>query len=326
MSTKYDDRDYERRQRNYSGRSGSDYDRDYESRPRNYGSRSGSDYDRSYGDRSQQYGRNEGERERDRYAGESRWRGQYGRDYQSGREGFGREDRDYSSERDRNYGGSSGRSYGGYGADRGYYDDTSSTSQRYNERSRPAGANYPMTTRYGQSYGDRGRSEYDRGEYGSGEERGWWDRASDAVASWFGDEEAERRRRMDEQRQQYRGRGPKGYRRSDERIKEDINDRLSEGYLDASDVEVMVVNAEVTLTGTVNSRTDKRRAEDIAEDVNGVTNVENRIRVKRSDIDRYTESTGTSNTMGTTTGTTGTSSSAAAAGSTGTARGKTTGT
>ena len=44
----------------------------------------------------------------------------------------------------------------------------------------------------------------------------------------------------------YRGRGPKGYRRSDERIKEDINDRLSEGYLDATEIEV-AVNARFAL-------------------------------------------------------------------------------
>ena len=46
-----------------------------------------------------------------------------------------------------------------------------------------------------------GRDRYDRGE-----DRGWWDRASDAVASWFGDEDAERRRHMDQQRE-HRGRG-----------------------------------------------------------------------------------------------------------------------
>jgi osmotically-inducible protein OsmY len=38
-----------------------------------------------------------------------------------------------------------------------------------------------------------------------GEDRGWWDRASDEVASWFGDEEAERRRRMDAQRKSRSG-------------------------------------------------------------------------------------------------------------------------
>lgn len=91
---------------------------------------------------------------------------------------------------------------------------------------------------------------------------------------------------------QRRGRGPKNYRRSDERIKEDINDRLSDRpELDASDVEVTVVNCEVTLAGTVNARRDKRLAEDIAENVLGVQNVENRLRVKQlgfgTSTDRY---------------------------------------
>jgi hypothetical protein len=73
-----------------------------------------------------------------------------------------------------------------------------------------------------------------------------------------------------------------------------MNDRLSDdNYLDASDVEVMVTNAEVTLTGTVHNRNDKRRAEDMAESVSGVTNVENRLRVKQSNYGVYT-GTGTS--------------------------------
>ena len=110
---------------------------------------------------------------------------------------------------------------------------------------------------------------------------------------------------MDEQRERHRGKGPKSYRRSDERIREDVNDQLSEGYLDASEIEVMVVDGVVTLSGTVNSRSDKRRAEDIADDVRGVKNVENRLRVEQSDIDRYPSLHGTSSSMGTT-GTTGT--------------------
>jgi BON domain-containing protein len=117
--------------------------------------------------------------------------------------------------------------------------------------------------------------------------------------------------------------GPKGYRRSDERIKEDVNDRLSDDYyLDASDVEVAVQNTEVTLTGTVKNRSDKRRAEDLAESVSGVTNVENRLRVKQYDYttSRTTSITDTSSTPGTTT------SSAAAGGGGTTARGRSTAT
>jgi osmotically-inducible protein OsmY len=168
-----------------------------------------------------------------------------------------------------------GNPIGGSGFERGYNESSSGDYSR--QRS-----NYPSNYRSGERYGERG-SEYDRERYGGGgEERGWWDRASDAVASWFGDEDAERRRRMDEQRAHRRGRGPKNYRRSDERIREDVNDRLGDDYyIDASDIEVMVSNSEVTLTGTVPSRNDKRRAEDIAESVSGVTNVENRLRVKQ---------------------------------------------
>jgi sporulation protein YlmC with PRC-barrel domain len=81
----------------------------------------------------------------------------------------------------------------------------------------------------------------------------------------------------------YRGRGPKGYQRSDERIREDINDELTENsFIDASNIEVSVENGEVRLTGSVNSRYEKRLAEDIAEDTLGVTNVQNELRLSSS--------------------------------------------
>jgi osmotically-inducible protein OsmY len=109
------------------------------------------------------------------------------------------------------------------------------------------------------------------------EERGWWDRASDEVSAWFGDDDAERRREMDARHQ---GRGPKGYTRSDDRIREDVSDRLTDDpYVDASDIEIAVASAEVTLTGSVDSRNARRRAEDIAERVSGVTHVQNNLRV-----------------------------------------------
>jgi hypothetical protein len=80
---------------------------------------------------------------------------------------------------------------------------------------------------------------------------------------------------------QFAGRGPKGYQRSDERIKEEINDRLTaHPGVDASDVEVQVQSGEVTLTGTTPSRHCKRMAEDIAEQCAGVKDVRNEIKVK----------------------------------------------
>lgn len=108
-------------------------------------------------------------------------------------------------------------------------------------------------------------------------ERGWLDRAGDEVLSWFGDDYAERRRRHDGP---HRGKGPKGYQRSDERIKEDISDRLTDEWnIDASDISVTVENGDVILSGFVKDRFQKRRAADVADDVSGVKNVENRIRV-----------------------------------------------
>jgi osmotically-inducible protein OsmY len=299
-----------------------------------YGRRRDSEYGRSYGNESHgRYGR--GGEESERYSGENRWRGQYGssmssrsgREYEGRRQDYGRDwetERDYEGNRE--YGESSPL---GIDAQRRFREASSSYSQRYDYPS-----DYPTRDMYGNAGNrpfdyDRGRYgrgaergyEYERDRYGSGsdEDRGWWDRASDAVSSWFGDEEAERRRRMD-QRDEYRGRGPKGYRRSDERIKEDVNDRLSEGYLDATEIEVAVQNAEVTLTGTVNSRRDKRRAEDIADSVTGVTHVENRLRVKQSGYSSAT--TGYGNTA--TADTSGMSSSSGQ--STATARGRSAGT
>jgi osmotically-inducible protein OsmY len=78
----------------------------------------------------------------------------------------------------------------------------------------------------------------------------------------------------------YAGRGPRGYQRSGERIREDVNERLTDDWrVEASDIEVSVENGVVTLAGRVGSRAEKRRAEDIAESVSGVTDVSNQLRV-----------------------------------------------
>jgi hypothetical protein len=67
------------------------------------------------------------------------------------------------------------------------------------------------------------------------------------------------------------------------------------------------------------NRSDKRRAEDIAEAVSGVTNVENRLRVKESSLNRNTDF-GTTSATGTT-GTTSTSTPATSTGTTSRGRG-----
>jgi len=76
----------------------------------------------------------------------------------------------------------------------------------------------------------------------------------------------------------HRGKGPRGYVRSDARILEDVSDRLADdGRLDASDIEVIVAAGEVILNGAVRSRPDKRRAEDLAERASGVKQVQNNL-------------------------------------------------
>jgi len=86
---------------------------------------------------------------------------------------------------------------------------------------------------------------------------------------------------------QYTGVGPRNYQRSDERIHEEVNDRLMQhGQIDASDIEVEVNDGIVTLNGGVNSRREKRMAEDVAESVAGVWDVHNSLSVRRSERER----------------------------------------
>lgn len=95
----------------------------------------------------------------------------------------------------------------------------------------------------------------------------------------------------------HRGKGPKGYTRSPERIKEDVYERLyDDSFLDASNIEIEIKKDEVVLTGTVPDRQSKRRAEDDVEAVSGVRQVENRIRVKQSnDDEQSTQNTNRNN-------------------------------
>jgi len=78
----------------------------------------------------------------------------------------------------------------------------------------------------------------------------------------------------------YAGHGPEGYRRSDQRIYEDVCDRLTEhSAIDARGIRVHADNGEVTLEGTVANRQAKRLAETIAESASGVRDVHNRLRI-----------------------------------------------
>ncbi|PWC44730.1 BON domain-containing protein [Azospirillum sp. TSO22-1] len=251
-------RDYEDRW----GRGRRDWDDTREYARRDYQYRGPGDY-RTDMDRDRSYGRGV-ERAIDRGA-------DYARGMMDDMRRYARGDYDRDDDRRRDYG---YRDYGsdmgsGYGEDRSY---------GY-ERDRAMGGR----DTYGSgSYGRSRAEQWGTGGRGRDEDRGFLERAGDEVASWFGDEDAERRRRMDEIRD-HRGRGPRGYTRSDDRIREDVSDRLTDDrYVDASDIDIGVSNGEVTLTGHVDHRSAKRRAEDLAEAVSGVTHVQNNLRVRQS--------------------------------------------
>jgi len=199
----------------------------------------------------------------------------------------------YGSERNRDYRRSgnefdSRSSYGRsrFGNEQPYGRDTS----RGSTWDASSGAGSQLAANRGEwreSYGttpSRERQDY-RGTWGRdtrSNERGFLERAGDTLAGWLGDETVERRN------DSYRGRGPANYARSDERILEDACDALTEDWnVDASQIQVTVTGGEVTLDGTVPSREQKRRAEDCVDDLSGVKNVQNNLRVQeRSTWDR----------------------------------------
>lgn len=315
------ERDYGYRGRDYGqGRGG--YDRDQDREERSYRSgigsfRGSSDQgDERYFGGSRQYG--EG------YAGSSYSQGDRDRGFRS-TQNYG-DDASYYDDRERNRGYSSSyrnrdtEDYGSrdYGYGRSGYQGSYSSGyssglygggiggysgggyQGYNPGSYRS-SDYRTSRGYYSPDYPESESGYYSGRSGRQNERGWWDKTSDEVAAWFGDEEAERRREMDRRYDGgYRGKGPKGYTRSDDRIEEDVSDRLEDhSYLDASDIEIEVNDGNVVLSGTVESRYAKRLAEDLAEDCSGVKNVENRIRV---DSAWYDNQYGTSSsTIGSTT-------------------------
>ncbi|PCD03662.1 SWFGD domain-containing protein [Sphingomonas spermidinifaciens] len=192
---------YERNQR---GGWRSDDDRDFD-----YGYSSARDYAAAgqYGDRYRQGG----QRDRGDWRGESR--DSYGaRDTGRGygnQGGYGQRDsygyRDDDNDRGR-YGAQGRYGRAGYGGDRsrdsyGFGGDFQGYGQRDYGRDRGFSGDRQGYQRQG-GYGREGERGHGRGYSGQPQgydydDRGFFDRAGDEVRSWFGDEEAERRREMD---------------------------------------------------------------------------------------------------------------------------------
>lgn len=82
----------------------------------------------------------------------------------------------------------------------------------------------------------------------------------------------------DEYRDSHFGKGPKGYMRSDDRIREEVCEILTQHRsIDASDIDVSVHDGIVTLRGEVEGRQMKRLAEMALDDVRGVRDVINHL-------------------------------------------------
>jgi osmotically-inducible protein OsmY len=151
------------------------------------------------------------------------------------------------------------------------------------------GMTYNPYNRTGNIYGGDTRN-YGNANQG-GYDRNWWDRTVDKVSSWLGGDESDRNRRMNRHNTGgQRGKGPKGYIRSENRIRDDVFDRLTEDdRLDATNIDVQVQGDTVILSGTVLSREEKRRAEDLVERITGVRNVENRIHLDVNTTSGFTD-------------------------------------
>jgi osmotically-inducible protein OsmY len=180
----------------------------------------------------------------------------YGSSYGSGYNQYGSNQygsgQTYGTNQGSFYGSQRSGYYGGLGQNSGY-----GSSSNYNQE-------------YGRNFGQGFNSSNSSSSYGSQYGQGNYNQSQ----SRFGSESSFESKF---------GKGPKGYKRSDERIKEEICDLLtSHPEVDPTEVEIKVSNSEVTLTGTVDSRHEKRLIEDLASQIAGVSDVTNQLRVQKS--------------------------------------------
>ena len=233
-------------------------------------------------DRERSWGRGEAQGVQDR--SESRWRQESG----YGSQDFGERQYGGQSGQPAGYGGySSQRDYGGraYSSERDYGGGQHSGSRRFEGvygSGRDFAGGQQQGSYGGQQQGSYGGQQSDYGRYGSqGDYRGHqassytqtgYGGASQGWQSGYG---------AGQQHGRIQRRGPKNYKRSDERIREDICERLMQSDVDASEVVVQVTEAKVTLEGSVPERRMKYVIEDIVDQSFGVTDVDNNLRVLR---------------------------------------------
>jgi hypothetical protein len=81
----------------------------------------------------------------------------------------------------------------------------------------------------------------------------------------------------------FSGIGPRGYKKSDDKIREEICETLLwDQDVDATEIEVIVKEGLVTLKGFVDSRHAKKTAERIIDHISGVSDVQNQLILKKN--------------------------------------------
>ncbi len=253
------------------------------------------DEDRFWEDRSSRWDRDEGYRSTERYGqGQSGYgSGRYedDRSFQSRNMGYPAHMEERARERglderfsqgrggsswgEEGRGRTSGYGHGEYRGRGGYLGQGGQDMGRWGNEGYQ-GSSYGDQDRYGARGGWRGHQEggmygHGPGSWGQGEQHGpehqRWGNEGYTRQGWG-------------QQPSHRGKGPAGYQRSDERVREMVCEALSDDHnVDATNIDVTVKSGEVVLSGTVEDRMQKRMAEDVVYQVAGVKDVQNQIRV-----------------------------------------------
>jgi hypothetical protein len=220
-------------------------------------------------------GRDWGDRDRDRDRERESWGGREQGGRGSGDRQVYREER-YAPDRDFQRGGGDEDEYrgrGGYGYGGRDFEGGRDRRGRDEGRSWSGDRDFGQGREFGGYGGGRGR---DFGEDDYRSSSGTWGGRQGRTQEregWRGSE-----------RGPHAGRGPRSFKRSDDQITNDVNERLEDDdWLDASDIEVHSEGGIVTLEGKVTSKEAKRRAEDIAGSCKGVKDVMNRLRVEEEE-------------------------------------------
>lgn len=229
---------------------------------------------------------------------EERWgQGGESRRYQQGQQS-GRSD-PYGGGQQQGYGSSSQYEQGGYGRSRygqreqgGYGGGSSYQREAFRGEQQRSYGEFREPGRFGSSQWRPEESSRQRQGYGRQYESQSFDQPyPQGFQSEFGSSQGATRHGSGGQGYSeygaHRGKGPKGYTRSDDRLKEVICEKLTDDpMIDASEINVEVTNQIVKLTGTVDDRSTKYEVEELIERCGGVKDIDNQLRVRSGSSQR----------------------------------------